>query len=326
MMTEDELRQACKSLRLDAKAIVAAAQPAIRIVATPAPAPVALGTSRFGGEPDLPVGAEWPEWDSTASLRKQIEHAERTIREHPTARAGQERIIARVREKLEHARRTLAFMAQLDLADLGGLRTTLALPADGTLWFFYELEEQPWGFDPGDRDGWRVLYAPKGTPLARTPPPRPPRGEPLGEGAMRFEQAWSLPDDVTLPGPFGGKELSRWDEDGDDTPYGELVQRCRGTEPQHQVGGHPAQIQGEMPIACQLTSRGHYTGGGDWNFPDMARHEREARQWRLLFQLDTDEDALGCMWGDGGTLYWWIRDDDLRALRFDRAWFKLQCG
>jgi uncharacterized protein YwqG len=40
--------------------------------------------------------------------------------------------------------------------------------------------------------------------------------------------------------------------------------------------------------------------------------------------VDSD-DAAGTMWGDSGMLYYWIRDDDLAARRFDRAWCVMQC-
>ena len=45
---------------------------------------------------------------------------------------------------------------------------------------------------------------------------------------------------------------------------------------------------------------------------------------RSLLQLGTDE-KLGMNWGDNGQLYLWIRRDDLRARRFDKAWLVLQC-
>ena len=32
------------------------------------------------------------------------------------------------------------------------------------------------------------------------------------------------------------------------------------------------------------------------------------------------------MWGDVGRLYFWIRDADLRARRFDATWLILQCS
>ena len=52
--------------------------------------------------------------------------------------------------------------------------------------------------------------------------------------------------------------------------------------------------------------------------------EEGAPEWRLLLQLDSDE-AVDVMWGDVGTLYFWIRESDARAARFDRTWLILQC-
>jgi uncharacterized protein YwqG len=48
-----------------------------------------------------------------------------------------------------------------------------------------------------------------------------------------------------------------------------------------------------------------------------------AADWRLILQLDTDERA-GWMWGDGGKIYVWMREQDVRARRFDRCWTILQ--
>lgn len=70
--------------------------------------------------------------------------------------------------------------------------------------------------------------------------------------------------------------------------------------------------------------------GGSTGTPEKAREARErlspgpASEWRLLWQLDTDDEA-GFMWGDAGRLYLLARDEDLKARRFDRAWLVLQC-
>jgi uncharacterized protein YwqG len=44
----------------------------------------------------------------------------------------------------------------------------------------------------------------------------------------------------------------------------------------------------------------------------------DASAWRLLLQIDSDDD-LGLRWGDCGRLYFGMRADDLRAERFERV-------
>ena len=50
-----------------------------------------------------------------------------------------------------------------------------------------------------------------------------------------------------------------------------------------------------------------------------------ADDWHLLLQVDSD-DAADMMWGDLGRIYFWIRDEDLAARRFDAPGVVLQCG
>jgi uncharacterized protein YwqG len=51
---------------------------------------------------------------------------------------------------------------------------------------------------------------------------------------------------------------------------------------------------------------------------------RDTSAWRLLLQIDSDDD-LGLRWGECGTLYFGMRADDLRAERFERAVITWQC-
>jgi hypothetical protein len=54
------------------------------------------------------------------------------------------------------------------------------------------------------------------------------------------------------------------------------------------------------------------------------RHVRQqARDWRLLLQVSS-VDAAGMDWGGGGCLFYWIREDALRARQFERSWAVLQ--
>ena len=53
--------------------------------------------------------------------------------------------------------------------------------------------------------------------------------------------------------------------------------------------------------------------------------EAGARNWRLLFQMDSDED-LGVMWGDVGMLYFWVAEAAARKADFSNVWLVLQCS
>ncbi|MDP3853118.1 DUF1963 domain-containing protein, partial [Phenylobacterium sp.] len=67
-----------------------------------------------------------------------------------------------------------------------------------------------------------------------------------------------------------------------------------------------------MEAECQDIARRLGQRGGD------------LADWRLLLQLDTDDEA-GMMWGDVGSLYFWIRERDARIGDFSKVWMILQC-
>jgi uncharacterized protein YwqG len=97
--------------------------------------------------------------------------------------------------------------------------------------------------------------------------------------------------------------------------------------PQHQLGGFPSPVQGDdMELQCQLASHGLYCGDSSgYDDPRAGALEAGAGDWRLLLQLDSDDDVR-VMWGDAGMIYFWIREQDARANAFDRAWLVLQCA
>lgn len=59
--------------------------------------------------------------------------------------------------------------------------------------------------------------------------------------------------------------------------------------------------------------------------PTRARTGATSSDWRLLLQLDTDDEA-GWMWGDVGTLYFATRCSIAVPTAFDHAWMVFQCG
>jgi uncharacterized protein YwqG len=214
------------------------------------------------------------------------------------------------------AGKPLSFLAQVSTADIQVPAGVPALPADTLLAFFYEADEQQgWGFDPGDRQYSAVVRVPVDSAAAVAPPP-----ETLAFPAYRM-----LPQAVTTIPDHGEPSL-----DGLDADYA-VFRRLHAdldrdeTGPRHRMFGWPELVQNPMQMECQLASNGIYVGNpGGYRDPRAAELALGAADWLLLLQLDTD-DEVGWMWGDTGTIYYWIRQQDLLAARFDRTWMIFQC-
>lgn len=103
-------------------AILRVAQPSIRLSALRvAEEELARGTTKFGGRPDLALGARWPEYN-----------------EQP-----------------------LPFVAQINLAEVRSYDLNHLLPPTGLLTFFFDVGQyfaREWG--PGDQNPWWVGYLP----------------------------------------------------------------------------------------------------------------------------------------------------------------------
>ena len=82
----------------------------------------------------------------------------------------------------------LSLIAVLDLAELAGFASDLALPRQGILNLFYDADEQPWGFDPSDVGGWRVILA---DPVIAVD--RPARSTPRGSLTSDSSRSRSYP-------------------------------------------------------------------------------------------------------------------------------------
>lgn len=215
--------------------------------------------------------------------------------------------------------RPLSFIAELDLAALRAVDGPDWLPASGVLHLFFDAEEEPWGFDPADRDGWKVIMtdAPASPPLPR--PPGLSGDRVFAPVALAGRTALTYPTTERLDLP---PEVGRTFEFG---PVQDFMDADLGDGPRHQVGGYPGTIQGDgMEFEAQLTSNGVYASGPD-SYTDerISALEPGAADWRLLLQIDSD-DSAGIMWGDTGTLYVWVREQDARAGDFSRVWMIVQ--
>lgn len=266
--------------------------------------------SQLGGHPTLPESTEWPYWDPRDNDRRALAFAEAQSSKMTTDFWRGK--VEKCRAKQGRAPVPLSFIAQLGLHELPRDIPGLPLPGSGYLWFFYELEEMPWGFCPSHRGSFRVIGASASEPLAER---EAPSGAFVSESCTKV----SLHPVATLP-EWPEVDENRWDA------YSELKASLGEDEPWHQVGGHPETIQGDMTTACAMVTRGVYLGRPPDLSPDQrVQFEAEAKNWRLLLQIASDE-SLDWMWGDLGNLYWWMREDDIGAQRWDQAWFKLQCS
>lgn len=196
----------------------------------------------------------------------------------------------------------LSFVACIDAGEVH--KYVPWLPESGRLLFFYDEEDQPWGLYPEEREGWRVICIEEGDLLPGF------CEEPAGLGDFAAVAPVYL--------RFGSDSLM--------LRLKRLWRRVRGKDaPRHRIGGAACKVQDdEMPAMCQFLSNGFRLE----NVPDLTEEIAEMlvqgiSDWRLLLQIDTDDD-LGSMWGDCGRLYFWVREQESRACDFRNVWMFLQ--
>jgi hypothetical protein len=206
-------------------------------------------------------------------------------------------------------------MAQFYLPDVAPYDIEGALPHGGMLYFFYDMVDEPWGYDPADYDAWKVIHrdVPKST-LRRTSPPSP-----VPDGQMPFVCSVAFHTEFSFP-PYGADELEELElTDEEEHQYWDLV----NSSPIHRLLGYPAEEQGDIRWRAQFASNGMYEGDGplDMDSPEVQRLLPGVFDWRLLFQMEDDNDG-GAPWfgGAGGRLFFSIRKQDLIKRNFDHVW------
>jgi uncharacterized protein YwqG len=292
IQTLDDLRQAIREAGLEhlAEPLSALALPSVRLHTVrlhTSPSDVdafPVGMTKLGGTPDVPAGWQWPTYQE----------------------------------------KSLTFIGQINLAETAPYLSGPDLPPAGLLSFFYEADEQPGGYDPKDRNGWKVEYFTQDAAALRraSVPPNVRRLGQLCPCGVRFAFDWTFSEwesDSEMLQDLSDAELDKFfalnlspDTSGEQFS-------------QHRLLGHPEHIQNEMTMECQLASHGVYCGNASgYRSAEAQTLASGAADWRLLLQIDSD-DTLGTMWGDGGRIYFWIRQQDLAARNFNDVWLILQC-
>lgn len=214
----------------------------------------------------------------------------------------------------------LSFLAQINLAEVAGYSGAKVLPQSGLLSFFYEIKKQPWGFEPDDKGSWRVFYHDNSADLVEHSPP---------EAAHTFTACLVEFYAAMTAVPWEFFEIQGLGLTDDDRhAYLDALEGLDLSlmgEPSIQLLGHPHPIQDVMSIQCALASNGISLGRSlNWEHPRIVELSSKALDWRLLFQIASD-DSMEMMWGDCGCLYFWITSDALKAREFDKCWMVLQC-
>ena len=213
----------------------------------------------------------------------------------------------------------LRFLARLSLTDLQMTLPTPWLPEEGALLFFYDDTHQPWGFSPTDRGGWAVVLVPDAS--AVTFDRRASLANVLPQAPVKFTPLEVLPSFERPQVAALNLSVAEFDE------YSKIAETKFAGFPKHQLLGLPSPVQSDtMALECQLASNGINCGSPEgYASPEAEQLARGADEWRLLFQMDSD-DALGVMWGDAGILYFWVQESAAKAGSFDNVWLILQCG
>jgi hypothetical protein len=226
--------------------------------------------SRLGGRPVLPGGTPWPRWGE----------------------------------------RPLDFLGLIDFGELASVLWLPELPGAGTAAFYYVTEmPRPWGDDPEQADGWRVLL-----------------GADVPAGAVTLpEHRLGAAPFVSLPSPHEPALMSLGVDVADFTEvYPQLYESWAGFTwggaPRHQSGGWPMVVQRALWRDCALAAAGRTPDAPPGIECDLTEAERE---WRLLLQLDSD-DRFGWCWGETGFVYFSARAADVRSGALDRSWLILQ--
>lgn len=227
-----------------------------------------LGQTKIGGRPDLPQDLKWPK--------------------HPGGKS-------------------LAFVAQVNLAELRATVRLEDLPEAGMLYFFsaygwYDEEMGPtWPEDEEPTPEWaKVLFAPAAdAALERRKRPSDVNG--FKSAAVEFLPAISLPhpqEPAMSAIEWSEAEMESYGNLADS--FGAVCDHTLGRPPKHRLGGYADYEQAFYEVVAE-------------------------EHLQLLFQLATDGNTQ-MQWGDGGYIYFWIKPDDLKRRDFSTIFTDSQGG
>jgi uncharacterized protein YwqG len=239
---------------------------------------IPIGQSKIGGSPDLPSDISW--FDDNG---------------YP-----------------------LSFVAQINCSEASTTDLEKRLPSHGILYFFFDQNQEAWGYIPEHKNGFKVFYSAQEGHLERKTSPSLLSPENFfGTYKIEFQPEISLPyweyDFLVKNLPPDILQI-----------YSSMAFQLR-KERINKLLGHSDTLQYPMESTCEWVSLGHKEA-------EMSKIDANAlndtlknkMDWTLLLQIDSNTD-IGMLWGDMGKLYFWIKKDDLAQQKFENSWVILQC-
>jgi uncharacterized protein YwqG len=189
----------------------------IRLFATPVDeSAVNIGSSKLGGNPDLPSDVSWPVYKGVPQL----------------------------------------FVMQLRLEELAPYPAASVLPRQGMLWFFYDAAQETYGDDPANKSGWCVLFRDQFTALTRTGAPGSSSQKQLfAPCALRFSEELTMSAQPPLEVPdlaWSDEDQEAFDKVYEQF----TKTASDPTPPHHRLLGFPDTIQDDMREQCQVVAQG----------------------------------------------------------------------
>ena len=299
----EDLRLQIKKFGLDRfeDKLLRLAKPAIQIHRTRTDdVAIPVGTSKLGGNPDLPIGFKW-----------------QYLGEKP-----------------------LTFIVQFKLSEIAPQDISQALPSSGMLYYFYEADEVPYGTYEHRDSWQVVYLEDENTPLVRTPHPtyqgRWGLIDALPSHTVSFSSKLSLPRifyNERFEYELDFNKPYEQDSEYEISEHKAYWKFCDSAypEPYHHLLGYPIQIQyhieWDVVTLSQRIKLQKKPESNQYFYSDeqISHIRSEMSKWQFLFQIDSD-DSLKVMWGDVGTLYICIPKASLAARQFEDCWKIMQCS
>lgn len=211
----------------------------------------------------------------------------------------------------------LPLIAQINLSEIANYDYEKVLPSTGVMYCFFDERAFEVG-SPQPHESWRVIYYVGD--LSRLEHRRPSSND----VHVYSTRAITFATQPTLP-PWESMYIERLgisydalrpdasqEQKDEIEAYMNLGKKLDAQNnldlPGHQLLGHPYQVQGDLL----------YTLQHDFHI------EEDPTQWRLLLQIDTDDDAH-MIWGDCGLLYFYISKQALARRDFSHVLMVMQC-